>query len=70
MTHKKIYNYDFPEIREIGKQLKGLSGFVHTCMKGRYSLSTVRAVMNGRRNTAEIVAAMKHLVELTKAENY
>lgn len=68
---KKSYKYDYPENRAIGRQCRGMLNFITTTMlKDKYKKRTVRAVMRGERNTPEIVKAMKHLLEISKTDNY
>jgi len=70
MTKKK-YKYFYPVNKALGDQLPGMSGFLSRHMlKGKFSQSYIRMVMNGERTNKEIIAAMKYLVETSNAQNY
>jgi len=68
---KRIYIYNFPEIREIGIKIKGTSGFIwREMLDKRYSKSLIMACMRGERNNPEIVECMKAIVKLSNVKNY
>ncbi len=67
---KKKYHYFYPEIKELGDQLRGTSAFIRKMIDNKYSQKYIIQVMRGERKNESIVAAMKHLIEVSKAKNY
>jgi hypothetical protein len=62
MKKTKKYEYFYPELKELGNEIRGMGGIItRQLLKNKYSHSYVSDVMMGRRKNEEIIAAMRKM---------